>query len=179
MIETLKSIPEFFHKFGGHPQACGFSLKNADIIEDFKRIMLEKALTGTANIDLTPQIQIDAEIDLDNITWELNGVLEKFAPFGQANEEPIYAARGLTIVSIDSMGADGKHLRLTMKHNSHLLKKTVAFGFGDIERHPANWKANLKPSDKIDIVFKVNVNEWNGNKELQLIIRDIIKHPSN
>jgi hypothetical protein len=55
------------------------------------------------------------------------------------------------------------------------MKKTVAFGFGDSERHPSNWKEVLKPGDKVDIVFTISVNEWNGNRELQLMLEDIKK----
>ena len=62
-----------------------------------------------------------------------------------------------------------------VKHNSHLVRKTIAFGFGDPNRHPMNWKEVLKPGDKIDIAFSVDVNEWNGNRELELKIEDIKK----
>lgn len=176
MIDALKTVPEFFHKFGGHPQACGFSLKSPDVLESFKKVMLEKAAVGTAAIDLTPQIKIDAEIDLESVDWKLYDVLQKFEPFGQANEEPLYAAVGLTLASVDPVGQDGKHLRLLVKHNSHVVKKTIAFGFGDPARHPANWKVTLQPGDKIDLVFTVGVNEWNGNRELQLVVEDIKKN---
>ncbi len=177
MIETLKTIPEFFQKFGGHPQACGFSLKSPEILENFKKTMLEKATAGCADLDLTPQIHIDAKIDLDEINWKLYDLLEKFAPFGQANEEPMYAAYRLTVMGVEPVGQDGKHLRLMVKHNSHVVRKTIAFGFGDAERHPANWKVNLKPGDIINIAFTVGVNEWNGNRELQLVVEDIEKNP--
>ncbi len=175
LIENLKIMPEFFHKFGGHPQACGFSLKSTDILEKFRAAMLERAAAGTVNLDLTPQIHIDAAVDLDEVNWKLYDLLQKFEPFGQANEEPLYVATGLTLMGVEPVGADGKHLRLMVKHNSHIVRKTIAFGFGDSNRHPADWKVNLKPGDKIDLAFTVGVNEWNGNRELQLVVEDIIK----
>lgn len=172
IIETLKTMPEFFHKFGGHPQACGFSLKNRDLFEDFKAALMIKASEGTKNIDLTPQIKIDAVVDLDEVNWKLYDLLEKFQPFGMANEEPVYAATGLNVISVDPVGQDGKHLRINVKHNSHMVRKTIAFGFGNEERHPAKWR-ELKAGAKIDLAFTVSVNEWNGNRELQLIVQDI------
>ncbi len=175
LIENLKIMPEFFHKFGGHPQACGFSLKSTDILEKFRAAMLERAAAGTVNLDLTPQIHIDAAVDLDEVNWKLYDLLQKFEPFGQANEEPLYVATGLTVMGVEPVGADGKHLRLMVKHNSHIVRKTIAFGFGDSNRHPADWKVNLKPGDKIDLAFTVGVNEWNGSRELQLVVEDIIK----
>ncbi len=173
MIETMKTIPHFFHKFGGHPMACGFSLSSPDILEEFKAAMLSKATIATEDMDLTPSITLEAEIDLDEVNWKLFDFLQKFEPFGVANEEPKYAALAVTVMSIDPVGADGKHLRLMVKHKSHVVRKTIAFGFGDTERHPANWKSELHPGDKIDLAFTVGVNEWNGNRELQLMIVDI------
>ena len=176
MIEALKTMPEFFHKFGGHPQACGFSLKNKELFEAFKTTLREKADIGTANIDLAPQLTIDAVVDLDEVNWKLYDLLQKFEPFGMANEEPLYAATDLTVMGVEPVGQDGKHLRILVKHNSHVVRKTIAFGFGNPERHPANWRETLKPGDKIDLAFTVGVNEWNGNRELQLLVEDIKKN---
>ena len=56
-----------------------------------------------------------------------------------------------------------------------MIKKTIGFGLGDANKHPLNWKEALKPGDKIDMVFRISVNQWNGNRELQLTIEDIKK----
>lgn len=168
IIKSLQEMPEFFSKFGGHPQACGFSLKDEKLFEEFKKVLTEKARIATENIDLTPEIDIDAEVDLEDVDWKLFDLLEKFSPFGQNNEEPKYVARGLTIVRVNPVGQDKKHLQIMVKHNTHLMKKTIAFGFGDTEKHPEDWANSLNIGDKIDLVFKISVNEWNGNRELQL-----------
>lgn len=175
LILALQEMPEIFAKFGGHPQACGFTLKDKSLLEEFKTKLIAKAATKTAGVDMTPQITIDAEIDLDEVDWKLYELLEKFEPFGQANEEPKYVAKGVSIVRVDPVGQDGKHLRITVKHNSHLIKKTIGFGLGDIKRCAENWKEGLKPGDKIDMVFSIGINEWNGNRELQLTIEDLKK----
>lgn len=175
MIRALQSMPEFFYKFGGHPQACGFTLKNPEVLEDFKKQLLEEVAQEVQTVDLTPQITIDAEIDLDEVNWKLYDLLQKFEPFGQANAEPTYVAYGLTIMNIEPVGQDGKHLRLLVKHNSHLIRKTIGFGLGDTKRRPEDWKNCLHPGDKVDLVFSVGVNEWNGNRELQMTIEDIKK----
>ncbi|OGH93216.1 MAG: single-stranded-DNA-specific exonuclease RecJ [Candidatus Magasanikbacteria bacterium RIFOXYD1_FULL_40_23] len=175
LILALQSMPEIFGKFGGHPQACGFTLKDKSILEEFKTKLTTRAATQTAEVDMTPQITVDAEVDLDEVNWKLYDLLQKFEPFGQANEEPKYLAKSVTLVNIDPVGQDGKHLRLTVKHNSHLLKKTIGFGLGDIKKYSENWKESLKPGDKIDMVFSIGVNEWNGNRELQLTVEDIKK----
>lgn len=175
MIKTLQAHPELFSKFGGHPQACGFTLASPETLEKFKEVLLDEARLGTKGVDLVPQINVDAEIDLDDVSWKLYDLLQKFEPFGKTNDEPRYVAYGVEIVSVDPIGQDGKHLRLLVKHHSQVMKKTIAFGFGDCDRHPANWKEILKPGDKVDMVFAIGVNEWNGNRELQLMLEDIKK----
>jgi len=179
LIAALQSMPELFEKFGGHPQACGLTLKDKDKLEEFKTRLTEKVSLQTAAIELIPQINVDAETDLDDVNWKLYDLLQKFEPFGQANEEPVYMAGALTIVGIEPVGQDGKHLKLMVKHNSHVTRKTIGFGLGDANRYTENWKENLKSGDKIDMVFTVGVNEWNGNRELQLTIEDIKKTVPN
>jgi single-stranded-DNA-specific exonuclease len=175
LIAAMQGMPEMFYKFGGHPQACGFTLADKGKLEEFKAKLIAKAAEQTATIDLTPQITIDAEVELDEVNWKLYDLLQKFEPFGQANEEPKYVSRALTVTAIEPVGQDGKHLRLMVKHNSHLIKKTIGFGLGDVNKCSENWKECLKPGDKIDMVFSIGVNEWNGNRELQLTIEDIKK----
>jgi len=175
LIASMQERPEFFDKFGGHPQACGFTLKSRESLEDFKKFLNEKVPLETKGIELVPQINIDSIVDLDEINWPMYDLLQKFEPFGMHNEEPIYAAKGLTIVNIDPVGQDGKHLRMNLKHNSQTVRKTIGFGLGDTNRHPDDWKNNLHPGDKIDIAFCISVNEWNGNRDLQMTIHDIKK----
>ncbi len=177
LIGAMQAMPEVFYKFGGHPQACGFTLKTKDKLEEFKTKLIAKAAEQTATIDLVPQINIDAEVELDEVNWKFYDLLQKFEPFGQANEEPKYVSRSLTVTAIEPVGQDGKHLRLMVKHNSQLIKKTIGFGLGDVNRCSENWKECLKPGDKIDMVYSIGVNEWNGNRELQLTIEDIKKIP--
>mgnify|MGYP001561622980 CR=1 FL=1 len=177
IIKTLQKNEHFFSKFGGHPQACGFSLKSPEVLEEFKTALLKRAAEILAGFELIPQIDIDTEINLEEVNWQLYDLLQKFEPFGQGNEEPKYVANGLTLVEALPMGQDGKHLRLMGKHNSQIIRKTVGFGLGDTKRHPNDWKINLHPGDKIDMVFKIGVNEWNGNRELELKIEDLKKSP--
>lgn len=179
LIESLQKINNVFSKFGGHPQACGFSLINSEKIEEMKKQLMLLAKEKLKETDLTPIINVDAEVNLEEINWELFDILEKFSPFGQKNEAPKYCAKGLTIINIEPVGQDGKHLRLMVKHHSHIVRKTIGFGLGNTNKHPEKWRELLKPGDKIDIVFTVGVNQWNGNRELQLTIEDLKKNIPN
>lgn len=173
MIGAMQEIPEYFLKFGGHPMACGFSLKNKDMVEDFKTKLIEKFNEKTTGIDMSPEIKIDAEIDLEAVNWDLYDVLSKFEPFGKENEKPKYLARNLTVESYQSVGQDGKHLKITVRHLTDKIQKTI--GWGLCNGNETNWCENLQIGDKIDMVFEMDVNEWNGNREIQLTIKDIRK----
>ena len=172
MVETLQEMPHFFRKFGGHPMACGFTLISKEIFNEFKSALTAAFIKKTKGLDTTPTLSIDTELDLEDVHWELFDILDKFRPFGVANEQPKYLARGVTVHQLQPVGKEGKHLRIMVKHKTHKIKKTIGWGLcnGD-----TNWGEVLKPGDKIDMVFEIDVNEWNGNRELQLTIIDLKK----
>ena len=173
MVETLQEMPHFFRKFGGHPMACGFTLASKEIFEDFKKAITDSFNSKTTGLDMTPVLSIDAEVDLEDVSWELFDILDKFKPFGISNEQPKYLAQGVTIHQMQPVGKEGKHLRMMVKHKTHKIRKTI--GWSLCTNNGTNWCELLKPGDKIDIVFEIDVNEWNGNRELQLTIVDLKK----
>ncbi|OGH64988.1 MAG: single-stranded-DNA-specific exonuclease RecJ [Candidatus Magasanikbacteria bacterium RIFCSPHIGHO2_01_FULL_41_23] len=179
MIANLQSMPECFIKFGGHPMACGFTLKTLESVAEFKEKLTTKFLEQTKNLNMTPVLNIDAELTLEDVKWELYDVLDKFKPFGQGNPKPRYLARGITVVNLETMGKDGKHLRINVKHHTPRIRKIIGWnlcGNGNGGNgNGVNWSKELKIGDKIDIVFEVDINEWNGNRELQLLIVDLKK----
>jgi single-stranded-DNA-specific exonuclease len=176
MIAAMQQMPEFFLKFGGHPMACGFTLRDPSVLPDFATALKKKFIEVMTGKDLAPSINIDAEITLEDINWELYDILDKFKPFGQANEKPKYLATGVTVVGLEPVGADGKHLRIMVKHKTPKIRKTI--GWNLCAGNPAgiNWCEELTVGELIDIVFEIDVNEWNGNRELQLTIVDLRKH---
>lgn len=173
IIAKLEKLKDYFEKFGGHPQACGFTLKKAEELENFKNDLTALVQADAATKDLTPTLTIDAEINLEEINWELYDSLGKFEPFGEANPPPRYLAKNITVTQVEALGADCQHLKLLVKHNNSMPRKMIGFGFGDEERVGTNWCAALKSGDKIDAVFEISINQWNGNRELQLKIVDL------
>jgi single-stranded-DNA-specific exonuclease len=173
LIESLQELPELFTKFGGHPMACGFSLVDAEKVDELKTKLTEKFNEKTKDIDLTPVLNIDAEVDLDNVNWDLYDALDKFKPFGVANAKPKYLSRGLTITALKPVGKEGRHLTIMVKHNSDKIHKTI--GWSLCGNTGTNWCEDLKKDDKIDMIFELELNEWNGNRELQLTIVDLKK----
>ncbi len=173
IIKAMQTMPECFSKFGGHPMACGFTL--ATEIKKFKQQLLEQYNLQTRGHSLLPILNIDAEIDLDQVNWELHDILDKFKPFGKDNEKPRYLAKNLTINNFEAVGKEAKHMRVMVTHNSPRIRKTIGWRLCDDNSSGPNWCKELKIGDKIDMVFEIDINEWNGNRELQLTIIDIKK----
>jgi single-stranded-DNA-specific exonuclease len=116
-----------------------------------------------------PVLNIETEIRLSDISWQLLDELEKFEPFGEGNEQPLFCAKKLIVEQVQTVGADGKHLKVQVSQaGSPNIHKLIGFSFGD-------WCARLCAGEEIDIVFELGVNEWNGNREIQLKIVDLKK----
>ncbi len=164
---AMKNAAHTLLRFGGHPQACGMSTDTAEKLEAFMQSMSAQAEEYFAHNDGTPTLNIDGDVPLGNVDWQLVESLEKLEPFGEGNPKPLFMRAGLTVVSADSLGADGKHMRLTVKDPaSGRNHKFVAFRFGE-------WVQKLRTGDTIDVAFEVGINEWNGNREIQLRVVDL------
>ena len=166
IMEVLEQAKKYLTKYGGHAQACGLTLSGEESLSEFKKIAtqtIEKKLKG---MDLRPQIEIDMQLTLSMVDWSLLNELENFRPFGEGNRKPLFVAKNLKLVNFDKVGAEKKHLRLLVSHPEGQPRKAIAFGFGDRGD-------KLKVGQMIDLVFSVDINEWNGNREIQLKVIDI------
>jgi single-stranded-DNA-specific exonuclease len=171
IIEAISSCKNILLEYGGHCSAAGFSLENKCIGDFVKRLnkISEKDLSRE---DLIPQIKIDAELDLSKIDWKLNQMLQNFEPYGAENQKPVFCAKDVKINNVFSVGREGKHLKLKVSDSKTIsslkskIFEVIGFNFG-------NKISKIKIGDKIDIAFEVDVNEWNGNKELQLKLVDV------
>ncbi len=166
MIAAMQTVPEVFTKFGGHPQACGFSLATPNHIQPFADTMHRLADSHVEKIqELIPTVTIDARIPLDKLDWELQRHLEKFEPFGIGNPEPTFLTENISIVGVVPVGATGKHIRLMVQSDSPQIKKMMGFGMSE-------FLDDLQAGKKINSVVCLSVNEWNGARELQYTLQD-------
>lgn len=168
IIESISEASKYLDKYGGHPAACGFSLKS-DKIDLFIGEMKKIAALKLGKLKLQPKINIDAEVELDELNAEFMEDLKKFEPYGINNEKPKFMSKNIIILDILKMGNDGQHIKLRVKDdNSRVFS---AIGFSQTEK----WQ-HLRIGDKIDIVYYVDTNEFNGRSEIQLKIIDIKTH---
>lgn len=161
ITSALEQVKEYLTKFGGHAQACGFSLKDKNSLAGFIKGMKRIAYKELKDIDFKRKLLIDAELSPEDIGGEIVLNLEKFEPFGEDNPRPVFLTRNLRISDIMKMGVNGQHLKFR-------LNNFWALGFNQSEK----WD-NLRVGDKIDLVYNLEMNEFNGRSEVQLKILDI------
>jgi len=167
---ALNQCQQYLSEFGGHSQACGLTIKGEQNFNQFKQAIYDLATGKLAGVELAPSIQAEAVISLSEANWDLVDNLAQFAPFGEANEEPLFITRNLIIESMDTIGNRNNHLRLYLKDNTiNLAKKFLAFGQAE------EWRHKAKPGDRIDVVYSLSINQWNGSREIQFKIKDIKK----
>lgn len=161
LIAALHLCAEFFSRYGGHKGAAGFTLKAKNQLTAFQEKLKLIASRQLGQLDLEKALQIEAEVDLAEMDWRFYEELKKFEPFGEENPEPLFLARNLTIENLETVGNNAQHLKIQANG-----KKMIGFCFAD-------WCTKLKNGDKINVVFELGVNEWNGQRELQFKIIDL------
>jgi len=165
IIEAVEQQKKYLARFGGHEGACGFTLRHNDDLDKF--VLSIKQASKTIDSEMfKPYLAIDAVVKLAEIDWPLIEELQKFEPFGEANPAPRFVTYQVQVLGVEYVGEEQKHLRLLVGDEQGLVRKTIGFGLGK------SW-GNLKMGDKIDIVYEAGVNQWNGNRELQLKIIDL------
>ena len=164
IIKMLQEVDHLFMKLGGHDMAAGFSIKTENI-EKLKKILNEK-FTIDEKL-LTPQVDIEMEIEHDLINLELFNALSTFHPFGVDNSEPIFLTKNVRIVSFEKFGKENAHLKLFLNTNNN--KKFTAVMWNA----PFELSQNIGFEQLADLVFSLGKNEWNGNTYLDIKIKDI------
>ena len=145
--------------------AAGFSIDKKNISK-FRENMLKVAEEELTQENLIPEIKIDQEIKLNDISEDLNQILKEFEPFGIGNPEPVFLTKGLEVVAVRLVGKEYNHLKLTLKDKAGLLLDAVGFGLS--EKKPSE-------GELTDIVYSIRENIWNSRKRLEARIKDLKK----
>lgn len=159
LYEGLAEASRSLVKFGGHRQAAGLTLKKADIAtfaEEFRGV----AARRLSPEDMAPLLAIDAELQPEEISFELVALKERLRPFGMGNPEPVFLLCRLTVVEARNLKDTHLKLRLCSGH-----REFDAIGF-----HMAG---GATTGDLVDIAFTADINVWNGREQLQLKLKGI------
>jgi single-stranded-DNA-specific exonuclease len=167
VYNALEECAEFIEQFGGHKYAAGLTLK-AENYENFKN-KFEEVVKNTLPEELrTPEIAIDAEINLTEITPKFFRIMNQLAPFGPQNMRPVFMASGLRDNGYGKkVGEDETHLRLNIFEGSNKATyNAIGFSMGDKFDLIQNGKA-------FKAAFNIDENHWNGYTSLQLLLKDL------
>lgn len=166
VYNALEACSDYLEQFGGHMYAAGLTLKE-DQFENFKN-QFEKVVSETITEELlTPEILIDAEINLADINERFIRILKQFEPFGPMNMTPIFLTKDLIDTGFGKkIGKDDEHLKLFVKQGNSEGIGAIGFKIGD--------KLDLTANRQLfQAVYSIDENEYNGNVSLQMRLRDI------
>lgn len=167
MYQALCGVQELLLKFGGHHMAAGFSLREEDV-EEFRRRLNEQAQLKPE--DFVSKIWIDVAMPLEYISEKLVTELKVLEPFGQGNEKPQFAQKNLNIRSVRVLGKNRDAVKLALVTEQGLAMDGMLFTEGD------RFLEEMEGKRGIDVVYYPDVNEYNGNRTLQIVIREYKLH---
>lgn len=166
LYQGISQCADILLSYGGHYHAVGITIAEPDIAT-FSLRLNEIAQTSLSCTELVTQTTADSLCRISDITLELIQQIEMLAPFGSHNPEPLLYARDVTINAPVVVG--GNHLKMCVKSNGVSLD---SIWFNMAKYLPEMFDTRL------DIVFTPQINNWNGNQEIQLKIKDVkIHHP--
>jgi single-stranded-DNA-specific exonuclease len=162
LLDALTQTADLFERFGGHAQAAGFAMA-ANLIPELEARFEQHARAVLAPEDLEPVLRVDGEVRLGELNWEIYQELSHLEPFGFGNPTPVFAARGVRVL-VPPRVLKEKHLKLRVAQGATAFD---ALGWGMAGR-----SVELRPGEALDLAFTLDENSYQGERTLQLIIRD-------
>lgn len=162
--DALMKCQDSIERFGGHSMAIGITIKKEKVkefAEEFEHIAKEERID-----EIIPIINVDAKIELSEVSMEIVESLKLLEPFGEGNKMPIFAFRNLKIDSIRAL-SEGKHIKMTLKDGNSVIN-SIGFNLGYLSDE-------FRIGDKIDVVGTLEINSFNGVDNLQINLKDIMK----
>lgn len=163
MVEALAACGDLLLRYGGHAMAAGLTIA-PDQIEAFRERFLQEAGRRLSPEDLIPTIAIDAEVALSDLTAELAREMERLAPFGAGNPEPVFAIREVRALATRVVGEG--HLRLGLSDGGGFVE-AIGFARGDVAEVLAFTGARL------DVAGTVELDRWGEQEKVSLVLRDL------
>ena len=177
MFEALNVHSDMMVKFGGHPMAAGLSIKRDDM--DRLRNVLNGESTLTP-IDKMPRLMIDVPMPMSYVRMDLAEQLSSLGPFGKGNENPLFAEKDMEIIGYLIYGQNKNVMRLKLRSARNTVHELIYFRPDDFELDINKWftseecdkmKKGVSSGCKLDIAYEVGINEYNGAKNVQLLLK--------
>jgi single-stranded-DNA-specific exonuclease len=162
LVEALTVCKDMLARYGGHPRAAGFTLKRP-AFEAFAEAIVRHAGATLSELDLNPTIEIDSELKMRHLTWDIHRLTQEVGPFGVGNPTPTFMVRNVRPVDVRCTPRD--HLRLKFKGRDGETLDGFGFGLGAC----AEW---LSDTD-VDVAFELSSTRFHGYESLELRICDL------
>lgn len=167
LIAALRQVEDLFEDVGGHPMAAGFTVKT----EKIDTLIMSLTKLGEAAISdeiLVPVVAIDAEVYLAEADNQLFKQIDQLAPFGLGNPAPTLVSFAVSVLDAQAVGKSKNHLKLRLIKSPESLEtiEAIAFGWGKLVEE-------ILPGEKVDLVYRLEKDTWNGHDRLQLMVREI------
>jgi single-stranded-DNA-specific exonuclease len=167
IIEFLRNFENEFVDLGGHSMAAGFTVLTSNL-EKVTEKLENFASENISSELLIPTVEAETEVNFSDLDFDLYNNLENFSPFGIGNPNPVFMVKNAVIKSMVAVGKKKEHVKMTLFRDG-LYFDGIMFGGGEIIKE-------YKIGDTLDIIFQLDVNEWNGSRKLQLMIKDVRTH---
>lgn len=165
LYEAIYECKELLIQFGGHKFAAGMTLQPENV-EAFA-LKFEEVVTGRITDDqLVPELEIDAEIELEDITPKFYSIIMQMAPFGPENMKPVFVTKGVSDNGWSKIVKED-HIKFSIKKKKSPVIDGIGFGLAS--------KFDLVKGGPFDIAYQIDENEWHGNVRLQMIVKDVVQ----
>ncbi len=163
IIEFLRTFSSHLIDAGGHPMAAGFTMESSRI-KEFKTALLEASAKLISGELLERVLKIDLEVSFIQVNPDLYSAIQKLAPFGMGNPDPLFISKKVRVETIRLVGRENKHVKLALSQKGKVFDG-IFFGGGE---------QGLKAGDGVNIAYTIEQDSWNGRERIQLKIKDII-----
>lgn len=167
IYDAIDSCSDILEHFGGHKYAAGLSLK-PEHLQEFSERFEKYVSEHLEDDDLTPELNVDIEMDFTNITPKFVRILKQFAPFGPGNLSPVFLTRNVVDAGFSRAVGNRKHLKLSVMQqgNTDFVFSGIAFQKGDLYER-------IHDKEPFTMCYYIEENFWQGKTTLQLNVKDI------
>jgi single-stranded-DNA-specific exonuclease len=165
IVRALDRAAPTLIRYGGHAAAAGFSLRAEDL-EGFRELVSAACAEQAGDRRRERVFHVDSEIACLDATPELCGQLEMIEPCGIGNPKPLLAIRDCEVVSTQTFGSEGQHLKVSLRDGGRGLVEAIAFGKPGLAAH-------LPRGRRIDVCFALELDSWQGQVRVRARLRDL------
>ncbi len=167
IYDAIDDCSDLLEHFGGHKYAAGLSLKPENL-EKFSERFEKYVSEHLEEDDLTPELNVDIQMDFTNITPKFVRILKQFAPFGPGNLSPVFLTKNVVDAGFSRAVGNRKHLKLSVMQqgNTDFVFSGIAFQKGDLYE-------KIHEKEPFTMCYYIEENFWQGKTTLQLNVKDI------